>query len=192
LGETITGLFPSTHPGTRALDVGCGDMTIAETISARNRSIAWTCTDIHELPHHLRDSEKWEKYRTFDGRSLPFEADSFDVVLFSDVLHHCLPNAEALLREAARVGRFVVIKDHFEYGWYSRQMLRLLDFVGNYGYGVELPKKYFSQESFRQTFRQAGLVEHTTLNNLDLYSGMPFLRWFLGKSWQFIAVLQRP
>lgn len=174
-----------------ALDVGCGDMTLAESISSKNAAFHWTCTDIHDLPPQLQITEKWKKYRRFDGITLPFGDGEFDVVLFSDVLHHCLPKAESLLSEAARVGRFVVIKDHFEYGFYSRQMLRLLDFVGNYGYGVVLPQRYFTRESFHRTFRQAGLKEHAILNNLDLYSEMPLLRWFLRKSWQFIAVLEK-
>ena len=191
LGAQIASLFPVGCASLRALDVGCGDMTIAENIAAAHPAIHWTCTDIHELPSHLKDSEKWRKYRRFDGTTLPFEDASFDVVLFSDVLHHCMPQSEGLLREAARVGRHVVVKDHFERGWYSRQMLRLMDFVGNYGYGVELPKRYFTPESFREACKSAGLRELRLLDNVDLYLDFPVWRFLLRKSWQFVAILEK-
>ncbi len=166
-------------------------MTIVEKIAGQNPSIEWLCTDIHELPPHLRDSEKWRKYRPFDGLHLPFEEGTFDVVLFSDVLHHCLPRAPILLREAARVGRFVVVKDHFERSLFSRQVLRLMDFVGNYGYGVQVPKKYFTPESFRKLCLSEGLQECRSQENPDLYANSLLWRHLFRKSWQFLAVLEK-
>ena len=86
--------------------------------------IAITCLDTYPLPAELEADASWGKYREFDGRHIPFSNQEFDVALLCDVLHHDLNNAEQLLSEAARVARFIIIKDHFEYGWYSRQMLR--------------------------------------------------------------------
>jgi len=191
IGNRISRLFPESSKKIRALDVGCGDMTIVEKIAEKNPAIEWICTDIHELPPHLKDTEKWRKYRPFDGLHLPFEDKTFDVVLFSDVLHHCLPRAPQLLREAARVGRFVVVKDHFERGMLSRQMLRLMDFVGNYGYGVLVPKKYFTPQSFRELCRSEGLRECHAQEAPDLYSDSFLWRHLLRKSWQFLAVLEK-
>lgn len=189
LGKAIAGLFPDVHHDIRALDVGCGDMTLAEAIAAENSSIEWTCTDIHKLPPHLSASDKWRKYRTFDGINLPFAAASFDVVLFADVLHHCLPQAGALLCEAARVGRFVVIKDHFEQGWYSRQLLRMLDFIGNYGYGVSVPDRYFNSFTFSTTSSQSGLRIVSMKHGVAVYPS--WLSPIFPPGLQFIAILAK-
>ncbi|CAM4435322.1 class I SAM-dependent methyltransferase [Deinococcus marmoris] len=44
----------------------------------------------------------------YDGTRLSFAADSFDSVLLAFVLHHC-PDPVAVLREAARVSRHVLV-----------------------------------------------------------------------------------
>jgi SAM-dependent methyltransferase len=188
-GEAIDRILPRGSSEIRGLDVGCGDMSLAETIESRNPRIQWTCADIHELPPDYISLPRWEKYRKFDGKTLPFPAHSFDVVIFSDVFHHCIKKAPELLAEATRVGRYVVVKDHFEYGWYSRQVLRLMDFVGNYGYGVAIPLLYFTQEEFQQTCEMARAKIIQLQIGLDLYPNNPILRHFLRRDWQFMAVL---
>jgi SAM-dependent methyltransferase len=189
IGETIEELFAHSSTEIRALDVGCGDMSIAERIQSRNPRIQWTCTDIHELPQGYISSPKWSKYRRFDGSTLPFPEHSFDVVLFSDVLHHCMDKAVALLQEALRVGSQVIVKDHFEYGWSSRQMLRLMDFIGNYGYGVKVPNAYFTQEKFREACHEAGARIIGLRVGIGLYADCPLVKYVLKNDWQFIAVL---
>ncbi|MFM7533816.1 MAG: class I SAM-dependent methyltransferase [Rubrivivax sp.] len=173
----------------RVLDVGCGDMTLAKGLAQYIEGIQLTCVDIYPPPLQPTPGDDiWATYRQFDGRSLPFEDGSFDVVIFSDVLHHvpseCL---HPLLASAARVGQFVLVKDHFEYGWWSRQLLRAMDFVGNYGYGVSVPRQYFSQESFAQTLRAAGLHQETEQIGIRLYDHLPVLRSVLSPRWQFLA-----
>jgi SAM-dependent methyltransferase len=189
IGTCINEIFSGAEGPIRALDVGCGDMTMAETLAKNNPRICWTCTDIHELPPHLRSTDKWKNYHRFDGEHLPFEEGTFDVVLFSDVLHHCYPNSLQLLREARRTARYILVKDHFETGLISRQILRLLDFIGNYGYGVLVPKRYFDAEGFEALTRAAGLRRIHLYHGLKIY---PFpLSLLLRPSLQFIAVLER-
>ncbi len=65
----------------RCLDVGCGDMQIAERIGVMLPSSRWSCIDIHALPEELKNQERWLKYRTFDGANTPFPDGGFDVVL---------------------------------------------------------------------------------------------------------------
>lgn len=187
--KSIQTIFPSPKKTLSILDVGCGDMTLAETISRILPHTRWTCTDIHPLPTELSTSEKWSKYRQFDGEQLPFESGLFDAVVFSDVLHHCLPKAESLLREAGRVGEYVMVKDHFETGPISRQILRMMDFVGNYGYGVSVPTRYFDQTFF------ASLAEKSGLDIVDLQKRIPMyplpLSILLPDELQFLSILKR-
>ena len=92
--------------GASVLDVGCGTGFMAYHLSAMERRVMGVdLTDAPEAPI---------PYTKFDGRELPFEAATFDAVIFSFVLHHS-QNAAGLLTEARRVlrasGRIVVYED---------------------------------------------------------------------------------
>ncbi len=54
-----------------------------------------------------------------------------------------LPKQLLLLNEVKRAGKVVTIKDHVENGFFSRQALRLMDFAGNWPYGVSIQKMFF-------------------------------------------------
>lgn len=180
---------PGGAQGPRILDVGCGDMTLADAIEQRLGQATIRCVDVHPCPpERLAQDPRWQRYSMFDGRSLMFEDESFDVVVFSDVLHHVDPlDRQALLSSAARVGRFVMVKDHLEQGWISRQVLRAMDVVGNYGYGVPIPERYFDESSLRELFRQSGMHVVGFDVGIDLYDHLPVARHLLSPEWQVIA-----
>jgi SAM-dependent methyltransferase len=173
----------------RVLDVGCGDMTLARGLLDQVEGIDLACVDIHPPPLMSEGLDPiWNCYQQFDGSSLPFDEHAFDVVIFSDVLHHVPAGlVSPLLKSAAKVGRFVLIKDHFEYGWFSRNILRAMDFVGNYGYGISVPKCYFSHDSFAATMLDAGLRIDDMDIGISLYDHLPVVRSVLSSKWQFVA-----
>jgi hypothetical protein len=175
----------------RCLDVGCGDMTLAEEIHSRAPRSDWRCLDVHDLPAELHCEQRWNKYRAFDGRTIPYGELEFDVALLCDVLHHAPEDAAQLLAEAGRVAQRVLVKDHFEYGPYSRTMLRLMDFVGNWGYGVNVPHQYFTREAFTRLATEQGFVITALDCGLSLYEHLPVARTVLRPDWHFIAVLRR-
>jgi len=187
IGDQIKDLFPDKNSQIKGLDIGCGDMRLVEMISEKNPALNWTCTDIHELPTHLKDSEKWQKYVRFNGTNLPFADNLFDVVVFSDVLHHCMPQAAGLLKEAKRVGKFIIIKDHFEHGILSRYILKLMDYIGNYGYGVSIPDYYFTKEKFLCLVDESELQIVHLQNRLKLYPAPVSI--LLRSELQFLSVL---
>lgn len=189
LSEKIADLISDEFRETeliRCVDVGCGDMQIAEIVGIYNPKTVWNCIDIHDLPENAGD--KWGKYKKFDGINIPYDDKSMDVVLFCDVLHHAGDNAVHLLRDAGRAGRRVIVKDHFEYSCYSRLMLRLMDIIGNWGYGIKIPERYFTVQRFREVCLSAGLSVKRIETGVDLYPN--FLRFLLRPEWQFIAVLE--
>lgn len=188
IGIIMEGLY-SSETAVRCLDVGCGDMKIAENISSLYPRTAWQCIDLYDLPEDMLGDERWSKYKKYDGKHFPFADKSVDILLFCDVLHHAA-NIPDLLQEAARVGKRIIIKDHFEYSYYSRLVLKMMDFVGNWGYGVPLPHRYFTPSDFKELCASASLSEERMETGVDLYSHLPVVRRLLKPEWHFIAVLR--
>ena len=79
----------------------------------------WYCIDVHRAPETQGqcDDSRWRKYRQFDGRTIPYADEEFDVALLCDVLHHAPEDAARLLAEAGRVARHVLVKDDFSTTW---------------------------------------------------------------------------
>lgn len=175
----------------RCLDVGLGDMSLAEAVHALASRTDWRCIDVNRHPAHLRSEARWSKYGSFDGRTIPHEDGEFDVALLCDVLHRAPDDAARLLAEAGRVARHVIVKDHFEDGAYSRTMLRLMDFVGSWSYGAGVPERYLTREEFVRLAAEQRLVITAFDGGLDLYEHSPLARTLLRPDWHFIAVLSR-
>jgi SAM-dependent methyltransferase len=95
-------LMPAPAPGARALDCGAGAGELA-TI-ARELGFEPVCVEI--APGNLRTLREAGLPTVCADLNapLPVAAESFDLVILSDVLEH-LPRAEVLLAEVARVLR---------------------------------------------------------------------------------------
>lgn len=173
----------------RCLDVGCGDLGIPERIQKAVPGTCWQSLDIYDLPKHLVDDPKWKNYKKFNGRDFPVPDQSVDIVLFCDMLHHANESIPYLMKEAHRVGKTVIIKDSLEYSLYSRLVLKAMDFVGNWGYGVPLPEKYFTIESFKNLCQNSGFKLRTMDIGIQIYGHLPVLRRILRPEWHFFAIL---
>ena len=145
------------------LDVGCGDGTIDALLKQLRPDLDITGVDVlvrpkNQLPVQL-----------FDGRHLPFPDQSFDVVMFVDVLHHT-DDPSVLLREAKRVARqAVVVKDHTQDAPFAQHTLRFMDWVGNSRHGVALPYNYWPGDKWRDAFADIGLSPERWNDQLGLY-----------------------
>jgi SAM-dependent methyltransferase len=192
LGELLAQRIAKLNTQPSCLDIGCGDMAISETINRALPASSWQCLDLYALPDKFRSDARWSKYHQFDGRKLPMGDCSSDIAVFCDVLHHMPAGVpQIMLAEAGRVARHVVVKDHFEYGWWSRSCLRSMDFIGNWAYGVSVPRRYFTCDSFAAHVDRAGLRIDSLEIGFNLYSHLPIVQNFLAKKWQFVAVLSR-
>lgn len=133
------------EPGMHVLDCGCGDAALSKKIVKRfNVKI----TGLEIRPGISEDEEI--VIMGFDGKKFPFKNNSFDSVLFVDVLHHT-NNQKQLFEEAMRVAKdSVIIKDHYFNGFLSRQCLKAADFLGNRGKQMPMPCNYFSEKQWQE------------------------------------------
>ena len=107
--HTVSLVAPHLDRGMSVLDVGCGEGYVGEELAARGVRQVWG-VDILDL----RRRKETGRFRLYDGQSLPFPDDAFDLVMLNFVLHH-VPDEKkiALVREALRVtrGKVFILED---------------------------------------------------------------------------------
>jgi SAM-dependent methyltransferase len=170
-------------PRVRVLDVGCGDGLISAVLQSKRPDISVRGIDV--LPR----AQTHIPVEMFDGTHFPVADASFDVVLFSDVLHHTA-DPTILLREASRVAtRHVLIKDHYREGFAANTRLRFMDWVGNARFGVSLPYNYWTKRQWEHAWQEIGLQPEQLVTKLGLYARPA--DWIFGAKLHFIALLKR-
>ncbi len=178
LSSLLADLLP---PDASVLDVGCGDGRIGSAIKRLRPDISLRGIDVH-----LRDVALIQ-VSGFDGATIPFDDNSFDVVMFVDVLHHT-DDPIILLTEAARVSRkTILLKDHNDDGFLSNPTLRIMDWIGNRPHGVSLPYNYLKRQAWNAAFLKIGLDLRSRMENLRLYPGP--IDKVCGRQLHFIASL---
>jgi SAM-dependent methyltransferase len=169
-------------PNGRVLDVGCGDGLISSLLQAKRPDLSIHGIDVLVRPGaHI-------PVTSFDGLRIPFPDNSFEVALFSDVLHHT-EDPTVLLREARRVAGCLVIKDHNRDGIAAQQRLRFMDWIGNARFGVALPYNYWPSRRWKQAWQEVGLQTDQMVVDVGLYP--PPLGWIFGARLHFVAALSR-
>jgi SAM-dependent methyltransferase len=91
------------RPG-RVMDLGCGAGDSVDIFRAVNPEVRWVGVDVESSPEVSGRTRADAEFVTFDGRRLPFEDASFDLVYCKQVLEH-VEQPHELLREVARVLR---------------------------------------------------------------------------------------
>jgi SAM-dependent methyltransferase len=169
--------------GAAVLDIGCGDGTIAALIAKARPDISMQGVEV--LPR----ADCQIACTAFDGHTLPFSERSFDVAMLVDVLHHT-SDVSALLRQAARVSRqIVLLKDHLSESAFDHATLRFMDWVGNRPHGVTLTYNYQSRARWDAHFTAAGLQPAGFETNIPLYPA-PFSA-LVGRGLHFVATLRQ-
>ena len=178
LSSALSSLIP---PQARVLDIGCGDGKLDRFILRQRPDASIEGIDVLVRP------KAQIPVRRFDGVTIPYPDSSFDAAMFIDVLHHT-PDPLAILREARRVARVILIKDHFRNGFLADSTLRLMDWVSNARHGVALPYNYFSQWQWSDAFAELGLNVREIKTSLRLYP--PPASWLFDRKLHFVARLE--
>ena len=119
--------------GDRVLDLGCGTGDSVEQFGSVNPNVRWVGVDVERSPEVDARTRTDAEFRTFDGRSIPADDGSIDLVYCKQVLEHVSEPAP-LIRDVGRVLR--------PGGWFAGSTSQLEPYhslsVGNitpYGFG---------------------------------------------------------
>lgn len=96
----------------KVLEVGAGDGSILKLLAERDFAPEYYAVEISESGvEHIkaRGIQNLKSVQVFDGYKLPFEDDSFDLIILSHVLEH-VEHERLLLRELRRVATRVLIE----------------------------------------------------------------------------------
>ena len=167
------------------LDFGCGSMEISKKIQHNSFINKIVGVDI------FKSKFKYKKLKYFQYNKIKdLKKYKCDVVLLVDVLHHIgINNSFKLLKELSKHSKLIIIKDHFEHGQISRQLLRFVDFYANYAYGVVIPKIYYSEKSWIETIKLSKLKQLYFEKNFQQHDGL--FNLILNKKHHFISVLKK-
>ena len=167
----------------KILDYGCGSMEISKKLQNKNYVRQIVGSDI------FKHTYKSNKLVYINNDELFKKKEKFDVVFIVDVLHHVgIEDAHKIIKKLSKLSDKIIIKDHFEHGNLSRQLLRFVDFYANYGYGVNIPKKYFNKISWKKTLIKSNCREILNYKNFQQHNGL--FNFILNKKHHFVAFIK--
>jgi SAM-dependent methyltransferase len=115
LGELLGHRIPSDHSrpvladnyagrlgARRVMDLGCGAGDSVDLFRSVDPSVSWVGVDIEASAEVSERTRADAEFVTFDGRTLPFEDASFELVYCKQVLEH-VEHPRELVAEVARV-----------------------------------------------------------------------------------------
>lgn len=118
-----------------------------------------------------------------------YKKKKFDIIILIDVLHHIgINKSYKILNELSQISKYILIKEHFEYGFISRQLLRLADFYGNYAQNVNVPNIYFSKNSWEKLVKNKKLNLFYFEKNVQQHKGL--FNYILNPKHHFISIIK--
>ena len=167
----------------KILDFGCGSMEISKKLKDKNYIKEIVGSDIFKHKYKLKNISYISNHELFR------EKKKFDIIFIVDVLHHIgVDDAFKIIKRLSKLSNNIIIKDHFEHGFLSRQLLRFVDFYANYGYGVNVPKKYFNQTSWKKTILKSKCKEIIHYKNFQQHDGL--FNLILNKKHHFVSLIK--
>jgi hypothetical protein len=151
------------------------------------------CFDYYSNEHiSLLNKNNSTKIKFFNIKKLKSIKMNFNFCLIVDVLHHIGINKGNKIYKTTRmlkkICKFIIIKDHFQYGFFSNLILVLMDFFGNYFDGVKIPNLYFDKKSYKKFLKKIPLKEIRSINNKKYYKW--YWLYINNKKLQFVSIVK--
>lgn len=154
------------------LDYGCGKMNFTLFLKKNNAIKKAICVDDYKLDQKI-NKYNWLKYINSSLNKVKFKNRQFDVSIVIDVLHHIgIDKCSTILTKIYKSSKFIIIKDHFEYSYFSRQILRLADWYGNYGTSIKIPEKYFNEKKWQLLLKKNKFKQIRLIKNVKQHTGL--------------------
>jgi hypothetical protein len=148
----------------------------------------YLCVDNYELDNKLVINKKC-RYINISDKKNKLSKNRFDVAIIIDVLHHIgIDRCHTEIKNISNVSRYIIIKDHFEYGYFSRQILRFGDWFGNFGTEINIPEKYFTEIKWKKILKKLKLNQIKIIRNVSQHKGLFSL--LLPSKHQFISIIE--
>ena len=151
------GVFLSwIKPGSKVLDLGCGDGYLANLIAEKNYCDV-TCADVSEVALNIAKARGLKVIKASIDEPLPFPENSFDYVIATEVLEHII-KTESALSEMARVSKkyLLVSIPNIAY-WEHRLRLVLGRFPKQWVFHPMEHLRYWSVADFKDTLKGLNL-----------------------------------
>ena len=170
--DAVVEILPKKDHYESWLDVGTADQKLFRLIYESLDH----CTDVQTLDIYPVANPAL-KHTVYDGKTIPFPDNSFDIVSFIDVLHHT-DNITDLLAEAKRVAKkFILIKDHkYETGFHKR-VLEIQDWFGRFSvkdFDFPLPYEFLTYNQWQNIFVDLQLKVICLKESMDYSHPFPF------------------
>ena len=179
----------------KILDFGSGyepkiAFYLLEKLNNSGKKVFIDCYDFYKKKELIKLNNH-KNINFINLKNLKFNKKKYDFSLICDVIHHIGVEKENILKKILinlkLKSKFILIKDHFENGFFSRTILRCMDFIGNYYNNVNIPNKYFKEKEFSNLIDISHLKIHLKIIGLRIYSRIFF---FAHPKFQFIYLLK--
>ena len=117
----------------------------------------------------------------------------YDFCLINDVIHHIGIEKEKIiikiLNNLTNISKMVFIKDHFQQGILSNNIIRFMDFLGNYFNNVNTPDKYYTKKSFQKLLKKMKITTVEKMLSIKLYPS--FLLFMSNPDFNFFYLIKK-
>ena len=180
----------------KILDYGSGFnpdliLLLSKKLSDNKFNCRITCVDLYSTENLNELNKNYKLINFVNFKELPKDLN-YDFIILSDVLHHVgVDSAETkkILNHLSSISKYIILKDHFEYSFISRFILRFMDFIGNYKDGVNIPKNYFTEANYNRLLEELEIENIDAIENIKLYNKI--LIPFNFSRFQFINLLRK-
>jgi 2-polyprenyl-3-methyl-5-hydroxy-6-metoxy-1,4-benzoquinol methylase len=146
--EKLSEISPFLNPDTRVLDIGAGNCVLCQQLRQRGYDI---------VPVDLANLSFVNEIVpvVYDGTTLPFDNDSFDVAMVITVLHH-VQDPDAVLAELKRVARRLIVIEEIYENSLEKYFTYLIDSLFNLEF-INHPHSNRTDDGWRAAFQRLGL-----------------------------------
>jgi SAM-dependent methyltransferase len=188
ISKTIIGMSKNISKENKKkiviLDFGCGSMEVSKELQKYSFVKQIIGTDTYNFKYKTKKMKYIQSDFFFKSKN-----NKFDLIIAVDVLHHIgIDDAYKILKKLSKISKHIIIKDHFEHGFFSRHLLRFVDFYANYAYGVNIPDKYFDYKSWNKTVKKSSLKEIKFIKKFQQHDGL--FNLILNKKHHFVSLLK--